>query len=184
MTRLASVLLTLALSACAGTAAVKPPPAPAAATPAAPQAAHDPRLRAAPPAPALASPLVMPLDEATRAALPRESVTASAHGHVLECEGVPLSALLRANGALPAEPLRGEQLSRYVLVTARDGYRVVYSLAELDPSLSQQRVLLVDRCHGKPLDTHDGPLRLIAPGDVRPARWLRQVKSITVIAAP
>lgn len=176
-----TALLAFALSACAGTGAMKPSPSPAPA----PQAAHDPRLRAAPPpAPALASPRVVPLDEATLARLPRESVKASAHGQDLDCEGIALANLLRATGAMPADPLRGTQLTRYLLVTARDGYRAIYSLAELDPSLSDRRVLLVDRCSGKPLDAEDGPLRLVAPGDARPARWVRQVKSLTVVTAP
>jgi hypothetical protein len=130
------------------------------------------------------SPVVVPLDPATLAALPREPVKASAHGQALDCSGIALVALLRATGAMPAGPLRGSQLTRYVLVAARNGYRAVYSLAELDPSLAARRVLLVDRCAGRPLGADDGPLRLIAPDDARPARWVRQVKSITVVAAP
>jgi hypothetical protein len=131
-----------------------------------------------------ASPLVVAIDATTLAGLERESVTATAHEKKLHCEGVPLAALLRASKAMPAEPLRGARLASYVLVTARDGYRAVYSLAELDPTLGNRKVLLVDRCDGKPLDEDDGPLRLIAPEDARPARWVRQVQSIAVVAAP
>ena len=111
-------------------------------------------------------------------------MTATAHDKKLQCEGVSLTELLRASKAMPAEPLRGARLASYVLVTARDGYRAVYSLAELDPTLGNRKVFLVDRCDGKPLDDEDGPLRLIAPEDARPARWVRQVQSITVVAAP
>ncbi|MBC7989937.1 MAG: molybdopterin-dependent oxidoreductase [Luteimonas sp.] len=131
-----------------------------------------------------ASPLAVPIDATTLAGLTRESVTATAHDKKLQCEGVSLTELLRASKAMPAEPLRGARLASYVLVTARDGYRAVYSLAELDPTLGNRKVLLVDRCDGKPLDDEDGPLRLIAPEDARPARWVRQVQSITVVAAP
>ncbi|KAF1716145.1 molybdopterin-binding protein [Pseudoxanthomonas yeongjuensis] len=137
---------------------------------------------ASPPPPT--SPQTVPIDAATLAALPREAVTANAHGKTLQCEGVALPAVLRAANALPAEPLRGGQLANYVLVTARDGYRAVFSLAELEPSLSNRKVLLVDRCDGQPLDGDDGPLRLIAPEESRPARWVRQVQSITVVTAP
>jgi len=136
---------------------------------------------ASPPAPS--SPQTIPIDAATLAALPREAVTATAHGKTLQCEGVALPALLRAANALPAEPLRGGQLANYVLVAARDGYRVVFSLAELEPTLGNHKVLLVDRCAGRPLGD-DGPLRLIAPEESRPARWVRQVHSITVVTAP
>ena len=134
--------------------------------------------------PATPSPLVVPLDDATLAALPRESVTASAHGKALQCEGDLLAGLLGKAGALPGEPLRGAGLASYVLVAARDGYRAVYSLAELEPTLGDHKVLLVDRCDGKPLNGEDGPLRLIAPQESRPARWVRQVQSITVVVAP
>ena len=131
-----------------------------------------------------ASPLSIPLDAATLGTLPRESVTANAHGRTLHCEGVALISLLRAADALPAGPLKDESLARYVLVAARDGYRSVYSLAELEPTLGNYLVLLVDQCEGKPLAAGDGPLRLVAPGDSRAARWVRQVQSITVVAAP
>lgn len=143
---------------------------------------HDPRLRAS--QPASPSPVAVALDSATLAALPREAVSANAHGKALRCEGVPLLALLRASGAMPAEPLGGAQLARYVLIDARDGYRAVYALAELDPTLGNNRVFVVDRCDGQPLANDDGPLRLIAPDESRPARWVRHVKAVTVIVAP
>lgn len=134
--------------------------------------------------PASSSPQVIPIDAATLATLPRETLAVVAHGKTLHCEGVSLAALLRTANALPAEPLRSGQLASYVLVAARDGYRAVFSLAELEPSLGNRKVLLVDRCDGQPLDDEDGPLRLIAPDESRPARWVRQVRSITVVAAP
>ena len=171
--RAASFMLSACLSACATTG-------PGRDAVAAPHAERS--LRAS--QPMSPSPFVVPLDRATLAKLPRESVKGSAHGQDLDCEGVALANLLRATGAMPAEPLRGPQLTRYVLVTAQDAYRAIYSLAELDPSLTGRRVVLADRCGGKPLDADDGPLRLVAPSDARPARWVRQVKSITVIAAP
>ena len=146
--------------------------------------ASDPPARGHASEPIAPSPLAVPLDPATLSALPRERVRASAHGTALDCEGISLAALLRNAGALPEGRLPGAQLSRYVLVDARDGYRVLYSLAELDPGTGHRRVFLVDRCNGTDLDARDGPLRLIAPEDARPARWVRQVKSITVVSAP
>ncbi len=134
--------------------------------------------------PVSGSPQAIPIDAATLATLPQETVAATAHGKALQCEGVALAALLRAANALPAEPLRGGQLANYVLVAARDGYRAVFSLAELEPTLGNRKVLLVDRCDGQPLGDDDGPLRLIAPEESRPARWVRQVQSITVVTAP
>lgn len=126
----------------------------------------------------------IPLDAATLARQPHQPVIASAHEQPLRCEGVPLLGLLRAAKAMPAEPLRGRDLSRFLRVDARDGYRVLFSLAELDPSLGNRQVFVVDRCDGKPLGNKDGPLRLIAPEDSRPARWVRQLQSITVTGTP
>jgi molybdopterin-dependent oxidoreductase-like protein protein len=134
--------------------------------------------------PGAPSPLSVPLDKATLASLPRAVVSATAHGETLTCAGVKLSALLTRAGALSAEPLRGAALAKYVLVTARDGYRAVYSLAELEPTLGNNNVVLVDQCDDKPLPDDSGPLRLIAPEESRPARWVRQVQSITVVTAP
>ena len=148
-------------------------------------AAQDPHLRASPPeTPAIPSPIAVPLDPDTLAALPREAVSARVHETTLACEGVPLFALLRASGAVPEGALRSAQLSRYVLVDARDGYRVLFSLAELDPGTGKRDAWLVDRCDGAALDDKDGPLRLLVPGDARAARSVRQVESISVVVAP
>lgn len=134
-----------------------------------------------------AAPAAMPqgavevkLDEALLAKLPQVKAEGSAHGRKLNCEGVALVELLRASGAMPAEPLRGVQLSRIAQVRARDGYRAAFSLAELDPSLGNRPVVLTRRCNGADLPPGDGPWRLIVPGESRPARWVRQVESIRV----
>jgi len=34
---------------------------------------------------------------------------------------------------------------------------------------------------GKPLDGKEGPFRIVAPGDQRPARWIRQVANMKVV---
>ena len=180
---LAAVLL---LSACATADTARDPGAVVVDAPAQPAALpHDPRLHAAPPqATALPSPVVVPLDAGTLAALPRVPVAATTHDQALRCEGVALAALMQAAGAMPAGPLRGSQLGRYVQVDARDGYRAVFALAEFDPTLGNRAAFLVDRCEGKPLDERSGPLRLVVPGEARAARSVRQVRAITVVVAP
>jgi hypothetical protein len=138
------------------------------------------------PAPDAAAPgsasIAVPLDAKTLAALPRVAFDADSHGHALACEGVPLVDLLRHAGAMPEGELRGAQLARHVEADARDGYRVVFSFGELDPATGGRRVFVVDRCNGGPLDDTLGPLRLVVPDDLRPARWVRQLESITVSA--
>lgn len=124
----------------------------------------------------------IPLDAAARSGLPRETAEFSAHGQRHACEGVALIAILRQAGAMSTEPLRGIDLARRVEAVARDGYRVTFSLAELDPSLGNRRVLLADRCDGQALSATDGPLRLVVPEDARPARSLRQLDTLTVLS--
>ena len=126
----------------------------------------------------------VPLDARTLSTLPREQASGTVHGQRLACEGVSLLALLRGTGAMPSKPLHGADLARMVRVQARDGYRAVFGLAELDPTLGARKVLLVDRCNGQPIDDSAGPLRLMVPDDARPARWVRQVQSITVLPSP
>lgn len=120
------------------------------------------------------------LDAQVLAAAPHEPVQMEVHGETLLCTGVPLVLLLRGADAMPDAPLHGPQLARVVHVSARDGYRVAFSLAELDSALGGTRAFVVDRCGDKPLDEHDGPLRLLVPTDKRAARSVRQLQSIAV----
>lgn len=131
----------------------------------------------------VATPLV--LDPAALAAMPRRTVRGSAHGVEGEWEGVPLIEILRAAGAPVGDALRGPNLALYVRITAADGYRVVYALAELDPKFRDAAVVLADRRDGKPLDpASEGPFRIVAPAEKRPGRWVRQVIAIDVLRAP
>jgi len=151
----------------------------------APQVPQDPALRASQPERGqIASPVVVPLDQATLAALPREAVRQALPESVLHCEGVSLLSLLRASGAMPPGRLPLAHLARYVVADARDGQRVLFALAELDPETGGRKVFVVDRCDGRALSDKDGPLRLLVPGDARPARALRQLEALTVVVAP
>ena len=125
------------------------------------------------------TPLV--LDRPALAAMARRTVRAGAHGVEGEYGGVALFDVLRAAGAPLGDALRGPNLALYVRITAADGYRVVYALAELDPKFRDDGVLLVDTRDGKPLDAVEGPFRLVAPVEKRPGRWVRQVTRIDVL---
>ena len=65
-----------------------------------------------------------------------------------------------------------------------DGYAVVFAFAELDPTLGDRRVHLVDRLDDKPLSADDGPWRLVVPRDARGGRWVKQVTRISVVELP
>lgn len=99
-------------------------------------------------------------------------------------EGVPLAALLQKAGVPQGDQIRGQWLASYVLVEAADNYRVVFSLAELDAGFLDSDVLVADTLDGAPLSGDEGPFKLVAPHEKRPARWIRMVKSITVVKLP
>ena len=75
-------------------------------------------------------------------------------------------------------------MALYLLVDAADDYRVVFALPEVDPAFTERMVLLADHRDGQPLAVVEGPLRLVAPDEKRPARWVRQVRSCTVHRTP
>jgi hypothetical protein len=119
------------------------------------------------------------LSGAFLAKLPRQSVSATAHGKTARYGGYDLRAVLQAAG-VSTVALRGRAMATTVTVAAPDGYRVVFALSELDPTLGNRHVLLADRENDQPLPAKDGPWRLVLPTDSRPARWERQVEAITV----
>lgn len=98
--------------------------------------------------------------------------------------GVPLRDLLREAGVPTGESLRGKAMATAIVVSASDGYQVVFSVAELDESIGDLQVLVADSEDGKALPPTAGPLRLIVPTDKHPARWVRMVKSIRVVSNP
>jgi DMSO/TMAO reductase YedYZ molybdopterin-dependent catalytic subunit len=99
-------------------------------------------------------------------------------------EGVLLAELLRRAGVPQGAQLRGAAMATYVQADAADGYRVIFSLAELDADFQESDVIVADTMNGAPLDDKTGPFRLIAPHDKRPARWIKMVQSLTVVRIP
>jgi len=94
--------------------------------------------------------------------------------------GVLLSALLGNSGATTGKELRGENLTKYVIVEASDGYQVIFSLAELDAEFSDNKIIVADMVDNAPLAPADGPFRIIVQTDKRPARCIKQVNSVRV----
>jgi hypothetical protein len=82
------------------------------------------------------------------------------------------------------DPLvHNDGLSHYVLATASDGYKVVYSFGELDPGFGNRQALLAhsERVGGvlQPLGG-DGVARVTMPGDVKGGRYVSAVERIEV----
>jgi DMSO/TMAO reductase YedYZ molybdopterin-dependent catalytic subunit len=88
------------------------------------------------------------LTAADLAAMPRRSVTASAHHLTGTWEGVEVRELLTSAGVPAGEALRGLALATAVTVTGADGYRVVFGIAEFDPAFTDRVAILADRKDG------------------------------------
>ena len=127
------------------------------------------------------------VDIALLAGLPTREVTLTAHGVAQHCSGPEFVAVLAKLGVPQGEALRGPALTGGVIVRARDGYAVLFSIGELDPALGNGGAIVATQCDVKPLTDKDGPYRLIVPGDKRPARSVRQMATIELVggaAAP
>lgn len=121
------------------------------------------------------------LTAAQIAALPHVTINTKDHDTPAQFAGVPLAEILKLAGVETGK-MKGPQMTQALLVEAADGYKVVFALAELDPDFSDRQIILADQRDGKPLDAKQGPWRIVAPGDKRPARWIRQVTSFKIIA--
>jgi Oxidoreductase molybdopterin binding domain len=119
---------------------------------------------------------------AALAALPHKSVTVY-NEHVKACQtytGVPLIDLLTRLG-VPDKP-HGKDLRLYLAAEGSDGYMAVYSAAEVNPDVHSATVIVADTLDGKPLG-ESGPMQLVATGEKRPARWVRNLVAIRVLTA-
>ena len=93
---------------------------------------------------------------------------------------------ISAAGVQTTPGVKNDILDRYVLATGTDGYRIVYSLGELDPAFGNRADLVAtqETIGGKtaPL-TGDGFARSTAPGDVKGGRYVSNLASLTVRAS-
>ena len=116
------------------------------------------------------------------AALPHKSVSVfNAHSKVNETySGVPLADLLSKVGVPLGESVRGKLFLTGVVASGVDGYGVLYSLAEVDPSIHTGDVIVADTLDGKNLDK-DGAFKMVSSEERRPARWVRNLTSLSVV---
>ena len=118
---------------------------------------------------------------ATLASLPHKTITVfNEHAKINQTyTGVPLIDLLTRLG-VPDKP-HGKDLRLYLVAEGSDGYKAVYSVAEVNPDVHDATVIVADALEGKPL-ADDGPLKLVATGEKRPARWVRNLLAVQVLA--
>jgi DMSO/TMAO reductase YedYZ molybdopterin-dependent catalytic subunit len=125
----------------------------------------------------------MSLSLADLQGLPRETVTVmNEHEKKQETyQGVSLTEILKRAGVPQGSALRGPAMTIYVRAEGADGYATVFALAELDPSVQDSGVIVADTLDGQAIPDTLGPLRLVVPHDKRPARWVRMLRTISVV---
>jgi DMSO/TMAO reductase YedYZ molybdopterin-dependent catalytic subunit len=114
-------------------------------------------------------------------AMPRTRVAVSEEGRQISYEGVLVGELLKRAGAPVGRDLSGKAVATYVRASAKDGYQVVFSLAELDPAFTPSDIIVADTIDGKPLFDYQGPFRIVAPHDKRGARSIRMLQRLEVV---
>jgi hypothetical protein len=116
------------------------------------------------------------------ASLPHKPVAVfNAHSKANETySGVPLADLLSKVGVPLGENVRGKLFMIGVVAEGMDNYRVLYSLAEVDPAIHTGDVIVADTLDGQKLGK-DGAFKMISSEEKRPARWVRNLTSISVI---
>jgi len=115
------------------------------------------------------------------AKMPRASGRTMNNGMETVYEGVWLHEVLKRAGVPQGGELRGKALAGYVLAEAQDGYQVVFSLGELDPTFTDNEILLADTANGKPLFGEQGRFRLIVPKDKLGARAVRMLTKLEIV---
>ncbi|HMG84485.1 MAG TPA: hypothetical protein VK574_02010 [Terracidiphilus sp.] len=116
------------------------------------------------------------------ASMPHKTVSVYNH-HTKANEtysGVPLADLLGKVGVPLGENVRGKLFLIGVIAEGTDHYSVLFALAEVDPSIHTGDVIVADSVDGQKLGK-DGVFKMISTEEKRPARWVRNLTSITVI---
>lgn len=113
--------------------------------------------------------------------MPQTEVTATDRdGKPHHYSGVAVTTILQQAGVTLGAQLRGENMSKYLLVKSGDGYEVLFSLAELDSAFTNRVVILAGKVDGQPLPDGKGPFRIVVPGEKKPARWIWEVTAMTI----
>ena len=118
-------------------------------------------------------------------AMPQKTITAH-NEHTKADEtytGVPLGDLLAKYGFTVDQSTHQKMLHSYLRVEGTDNYWVLYSLTEVERSEHNGDVLVALTMSGKALGG-EGALKLVASGDKKPERWVRNLASIKLVMAP
>lgn len=99
--------------------------------------------------------------------------------HSANC--VPILSVINAAHPAVNARIKHHDLQFMVSVQGFDGYAVAFSMAELLPEIGNRKVWIALDEDGKTPAVEGGTLQVIAPDDVKPARWVHGITAITVI---
>jgi len=94
--------------------------------------------------------------------------------------GVALDDLLAKYGFAVEQATHRKMLHSYVTAEGTDKYWVLYSLTEVERSEKTAEVVIAITMNGKALG-EDGQLKLVATGDKKPQRWVRNLTAISLV---
>lgn len=112
----------------------------------------------------------------------RTLVVHNGHSNVDETySGVGLSELLAKYGLTLEGGGAKKVYHSYVRAEGTDGYWVLYSASELEAALHTGDAIVAISLNGKPLET-DGAFKIVAGAEKKPARWVRNLRALTIVA--
>ncbi len=116
---------------------------------------------------------------AALSSLPQQTITAL-DGHTnktVTFTGPLVTDVLAKAGLIPGDKTHALILRSYVTAAGTDGYFVIYSGAELEPMFTSGKVIVALTEAGAPVASG---MQLVNPLDVKPARWVHGLTSLTV----
>lgn len=118
-------------------------------------------------------------DLAALQALPTVTRTVGGVGYT----GVSFWDVLNTTVGLSLNPaVNNDVLGKYVVATGSDGYKVAFSLGELNPNFGNQPDLIAYDADGAGLGSA-GFARLVVPNDDRRGRWVSNLVNLEVLTA-
>ncbi|MDW5266450.1 MULTISPECIES: molybdopterin-dependent oxidoreductase [Acidobacteriaceae] len=115
-------------------------------------------------------------------AMPQKTVTVhNPHTKMDEnYTGVELSDLLAKYGAALDKTTQRRILRSYLRVEGTDHYFVLYSAAEIEGEIHNVDVIVATGMNGSGVG-EDGAIKLVASGDKKPMRWVRNATKISLV---
>ena len=131
---------------------------------------------------AVPTPLTLTAEDLAK--MPRATASVESDGSTNVYEGVLLYDILVKAGWQFGHGMMGKAAPSCIVLTARDGFKAVFALAEIDPQFSGVKVLVADKENGQPLPNKYRPFRVISPQDKMRARSIYSLVKVEVVKLP